>query len=292
MSAPSAPPLVQCRIEGDFEALKSFSAALDAWEEPAWLALSVFETQLPAGRLDLLFTDKKSAADFVQNTPMDAAFNAHIETLAQENWVEKSLEGLPPVRAGRFFMHGAHHHPPADPRTIPILVEAGEAFGTGHHGTTKGCLLAYEDVLKSAPPHSVLDLGTGAGTLAIAAAKTLNVPIVATDIDPVAVRVAAQNATANDVATQINFICADGCAHEALYDQTFDLVFANILAGPLIDMASDIAARVASGGQLVLSGLLDTQEDKVQSAYEAQGLSQIQHYALDEWRVLRMKKPG
>jgi ribosomal protein L11 methyltransferase len=280
----------QVNIIGPFEALKSWASAQDDREEPPWLALSVFEEKLPAGRLQLLFADQASATGFAKSHDPGAEFTQDCRPLVGENWIAKSLDGLPVVRAGRFYVHGAHHDVPADPALVSILIEAGEAFGTGHHGTTKGCLLAFEDTLVAAPPASVLDLGTGAGILAMAAAKALpDADILATDIDPIAVAVARENAIINGVEGRIDLAVADGFAHESLKSQRFDLIFANILANPLIALAGNITAALAPSSTLILSGILDHQAARVRTAYEGQGLEFIREYALGEWWVLVMK---
>ncbi len=283
----------QVNIIGPFEALKSWANAQDDLEEPPWLALSVFEEKLPEGRLQLLFADEATAKQFVRDHTLGADVQIQCSPLADENWIEKSLQGLPVVRAGRFYVHGAHHEVPADPALVSILIEAGEAFGTGHHGTTKGCLLAFEDTLTAAPPARILDLGTGAGILAMAAAKVLpEADILATDIDPVAVAVARENAAINGVEDRINLAVADGFAHESLKNRHFDLIFANILANPLIALAGDITAALAPASTLILSGILDHQAARVRTAYEGQGVEFMREYSLGEWRVLVMKPRG
>ncbi|PHS24774.1 MAG: SAM-dependent methyltransferase [Robiginitomaculum sp.] len=280
----------QVNIIGSFEALKDWANEQDDQEEAPWLALSVFEEKLPEGRLQLLFVDELSASDFAQSYVPGAGFTQDCRPLVDENWIAKSLEGLPVVRAGRFYVHGAHHEVPDDPALVSILIEAGEAFGTGHHGTTKGCLLAFEDTLNTAPPASVLDLGAGAGILAMAAAIVLpRANILATDIDPIAVAVARKNAIINGVDDRIRMAVADGFAHESLKNKRFDLIFANILANPLITLAREITSALTPSATLILSGILDHQAARVRTAYEGQGVEFTREYALGEWRVLVMK---
>jgi ribosomal protein L11 methyltransferase len=286
-------PVWQVSILGDFETLKVWANAQDGQDESPWLALSVFESTLPEGRLQLLFSEEVAAKTFADQPALAAMGSLDCLPLQDENWIAKSLAGLPVVRAGRFFVHGAHHEMPKDAALVSILIEAGEAFGTGHHGTTKGCLLAFEDSLAHKPPRTVLDMGTGAGTLAIAAAKVLpKADILATDIDPIAIDVARQNAAINAVAERLKLIVADGFAHDGLKGRRFDLVFANILANPLIAMAPDICAALAPGARLILSGILDHQAARVRCAYEVQGLEFIRDYALEEWRVLVLQNPA
>ncbi len=283
----------QVNVLGDFEALKHWANAQDQHEDPPWLALSVFEEHLPEGRLQLLFEHETNAQTFAQGEPLGRGFSHTSSILNNENWIAKSLKGLPVVQAGRFYVHGAHHDVPDDPALISILIEAGEAFGTGHHGTTKGCMLAFEDTLSDDAPAHILDLGTGAGTLAIAAAKVLpNADILATDIDPIAIKVGRANALINQVDDRIDFVVADGFDHKALKGECFELIFANILANPLIVLASDITSALAPSAILILSGILDHQAARVRTAYEAEGNDFIRDYALGEWRVLVMRAPA
>ncbi len=291
--SPDAKPLWQVSLGGPFEALEEWAVAREERDDPPWLALSVFEAKLPQGEIQLLFADQARAEDFVAGHDFDPDWQITCAPLGDENWVAKSLRGLPVVRAGRFLVHGAHHQPPDEAGVVPLLVDAGEAFGSGHHGTTKGCLLAFEDVLAATTPACVLDLGTGAGTLAIAAAKVLpGAAIMATDIDPVAVRVARENAVRNGVPGRIDFIAASGFDHAALDGKRFDLVFANILAGPLIALAPAIGAALRTNGQVLLSGILECQAAAVRRAFESAGLVFVRDYALEEWRVLVLRKAG
>ncbi len=281
----------QVNVEGNFTRLKNWADAQETREDPPWLCLSVFEETLPEGRLQILFQDRDVAEEFAASCALNDGFSLICEQLENENWIAKSLKALPVVRAGRFYLHGAHHERPQDAAMVPILVEAGEAFGTGHHGTTRGCLLAFDECLATMTPTTVLDLGTGAGTLAIATAKMLpDAKILATDIDPVAIDVARANARINDVGTQIDLVIADGFSHQTLKGQRFELIFANILANPLIALAPEITAALAPSATLILSGILDTQASRVRAAYETQQIDYITEYALDEWRVMVMKK--
>ncbi len=288
----AVPDLWQVNVTGPFETLKQWADAQQSGDEPLWLALSVFEEVLPDGRLQALFAEEDEARAFASTCKFGDGYALLCTPLQQENWIAKSLEGLPVVHAGRFFVHGAHHHIPDDAALISILIEAGEAFGTGHHGTTKGCLLAFDDMLANTVPTSVLDIGTGAGTLAIAAAKVLpQAEVLATDIDPIAIAVTRENAIINGLGDRVEMVVADGFSHACLADRQFALVFANILALPLIAMAGGISAAVSPDGTLILSGILDSQSHSVRAAYEEQGLVFSRDYKLDEWRVLVLQKP-
>jgi ribosomal protein L11 methyltransferase len=211
------------------------------------------------------------------------------EEIEDADWVAQSLAGLDPVEAGRFLVHGAHDRDRVPDTVIGIQVEAALAFGTGHHGTTRGCLLAFDQLLKERRPRRVLDLGTGTGVLAIAAAKALSQEILASDIDPISVRIARENAALNHVAAQVHVVEADGIADPVIAGGApYDLVFANILAGPLVEMAPDIARIVAPGGVVILSGLLDHQEGMVRDAYQKQGLIVLDRFPLDTWMTLTL----
>lgn len=252
------------------------------------LALSVFEAGPKALSLQALYETQSQAQAALAELDLADVSEASIAQLPDEDWVSKSQSGLPPVRAGRFWLYGAH-----DKDTIPndiahpIEVEAGLAFGTGHHGTTKGCLIIFDDLLSGGlKPNSVLDLGTGAGTLAIAAAKALELPIVATDIEQDAVDVTRENSEKNNVADLIEAVKADGFEHEALQGQQFDLIFANILAGPLMGLAPDIARALMPGGKVILSGILNEQADTVSKAFENAGLNIKAYPSIGEWTSL------
>ncbi|MBZ0163142.1 MAG: 50S ribosomal protein L11 methyltransferase [Notoacmeibacter sp.] len=213
------------------------------------------------------------------------------EPIPDVDWVAMSLEGLKPVRAGRFLVHGSHDRAAHRPGDMTIEIDAGQAFGTGHHGTTAGCLEMIEQVVRREHPANALDLGTGSAVLAIAMAKRARMPVVATDIDPVAVAVARANVRLNGVANQVQCFTATGFAHLALKrGRPFDLIVANILARPLMALAPQMARHVAAGGSAILSGILDSQRDQVIAAYRNQGFRHIRTLHREGWVTIHLKR--
>lgn len=212
------------------------------------------------------------------------------ESLPDIDWVARSLEGLKPVRAGRFFVHGAHDRRKRHSGELAIEIEAGLAFGTGHHGTTAGCLEMLERVVRREHPRNALDLGTGSAVLAIAVAKLAHIPVLATDIDPVAVRVAAANARLNHVKALVETVTAPGFHHPIFGKRApFDLIVANILARPLMRLAPQMADHIALGGSIVLSGILERQRDAVISAYVGQNFRHVRTLHREGWVTIHLK---
>ncbi|TIS98745.1 50S ribosomal protein L11 methyltransferase [Mesorhizobium sp.] len=213
------------------------------------------------------------------------------EPVPDIDWVTRSLEGLKPVRAGRFFVHGAHDRRKRHSGEIAIEIEAGLAFGTGHHGTTAGCLEMLEQVVRRERPRNALDLGTGSAVLAIALAKLAHIPVLATDIDPVAIKVAAANARLNHVKALVETATAPGFHHPIFAARgPFDLIVANILARPLMRLAPEMAGHIALGGSIVLSGILDRQRDAVISAYVGQQFRHVRTLHREGWVTIHLKR--
>jgi ribosomal protein L11 methyltransferase len=214
-----------------------------------------------------------------------------VEPLPDQDWIRLSQLGLPPVRAGRFFLYGAHDAGRVPSGVIPIRIEAGLAFGTGHHETTTLCLEAITLIGRMRRPKRILDLGCGTGVLAIAAAKLWRQQVLASDIDPVAVQVARDNARMNNETHLVRAIWADGLTSPTLQERApYDLIVANILAGPLQQLAPALCAVVAPGGTAILSGLLRDQELEVEDRYRAQGLVHVKALRKGPWSALILER--
>ncbi|KQZ19065.1 ribosomal protein L11 methyltransferase [Mesorhizobium sp. Root552] len=277
------------------EAERIFAAMETAFEEDGW-PISVLELDEDRDLHEIsLYAEGDVEAiegqlrDLLTALSVDKPLER--EVLPDIDWVARSLEGLKPVRAGRFFVHGAHDRDQIRPGDIAIEIEAGLAFGTGHHGTTAGCLEVLESVVEAEHPQNALDLGTGSAVLAIALAKLAAIPVLATDIDPVATEVATANVKLNDASNLVETTTATGFDHPVFAERgPFALIVANILAGPLMDIAPDMAAHLQPGGSLVLSGILDRQHDAVLAAYTAQGFRHIRTLHLEGWVTIHLKR--
>ncbi len=221
-----------------------------------------------------------------------------VERLGDEDWVTLSQAGLEPIRAGRFFVHTPAHRHEVPEGALALEVDAGRAFGTGHHETTTGCLLALDALKgKGLSFSNILDLGTGTGLLAFAALKLWpEARVAASDIDPVSIEVTEENAGVNGIplgaaAGQVELAVAPGLEHERLQARApYDLIIANILAGPLVELAPSIAAVLQAGGRLMLAGLLESQAETVAAAYRRQGLMASFSITRGDWPTLVMRK--
>lgn len=239
-------------------------------------------------RLDAYFADDPDTDRLAEALDGLGLSAPTIERLPDIDWVAHALEGLGVVRAGRFVLYGSHDagRLPDEDGDIAIRIDANQAFGTGHHPTTAGCL-ALLDRIAGVRPDRILDLGAGSAVLAIAAAKLWDAPVLATDIDARSVEIAAENAALNGVADRVDAILADGFDHPAIAaGAPFDFVFANILAGPLVAFAPAMARHVARPGRVLLAGLMAEQEAEVTAAYEAAGFRRINRLAHPVWPVL------
>ena len=264
-------------------------AAVAVFEEPdgSWHVAIDFAQPPDEAAVRALVTETGSA---------DAARALAFERVEQTDWVALSLAGLKPVRAGRVMVHGAHDRAAVRVNDIGIEIEAALAFGTGHHGTTRGCLLALDRLAKRRRAGDktfarILDVGTGTGVLAMAAARMFRSHVLASDIDPRAVVVARDNARANRTAPFVTVVEAAGVSRRAVCGHApFDLVFANILLGPLKGLAAPLARLVAPSGFVVLSGLLTAQAASALASYRAQGLVLDRRVPLDGWVTLVLRR--
>jgi ribosomal protein L11 methyltransferase len=213
-----------------------------------------------------------------------------IEPVPQLDWLTRSYKSFPPIRAGRFFVHGSHHEGGVPPSSIGLLVDAATAFGSGEHATTYGCLVALDQLARRVPVRRALDMGCGSGILALAIAKLWHVPVVASDIDAESVRVTHLNARRNRVSALVRAVGGKGYAVEAVRrGRPYDLIASNILARPLARMAPDLRRALRPGGHVVLSGLLDRHENWVLAAHRAQGLRLVGRIPVGEWRTLILR---
>ncbi|MDG0984752.1 MAG: 50S ribosomal protein L11 methyltransferase [Planktomarina sp.] len=272
---------------------EALGEALEALE-PAPTGVGVFEVEDGKGIWEVggYFLD---APDDVDLALLSAAFGAGpfvVSEVPDQDWVAKVRRELPPVEAGRFFVYGSHDAALLPEGRIGLLIEAAMAFGTGHHGTTLGCLRAYDRLLEDGQRFDkVLDLGCGTAVLAMSAARMEAAYVLASDIDPVAVEVALANVQANGLEGRVD--CVESIGFESPVLQAgapFDLIFANILKGPLIELAPDMAAHVAPGGRVILSGILVEQAEDITGVYQAQGFDLQRREDLGEWSALTLRR--
>jgi ribosomal protein L11 methyltransferase len=224
-----------------------------------------------------------------------AAFGAKpfaVSELPETDWVAKVKRELAPVEAGRFFVYGSHDADKVPADSEPLLIEAAMAFGTGHHGTTLGCLKAVDKLMgEGFVGQNVANIGCGTAVLGMAAARVWPNPVLASDIDEVAVEVAEANVRANDRAGRVGWLEAAGFDHPQLADAApYELVFANILKGPLGDLAPSMAAHIGAQGYAILSGILNPQAQDVIDAYGAAGFDLVTHDEIGEWTTLTLQR--
>ena len=282
----NAPPLWKASIALEKTRAPDMASLLELASEPQ-AVLIVEEPFGPGAVVEALYTDEPDGALLTRL----AGGTVTVEPLPDRDWIALSQEGLPPVRTGHFFVYGAHDAGIVPDGVIPIRIEAGLAFGTGHHETTALCLSVLSDLARKQRFHNVLDLGCGTGLIAIGAAKLWKRRVLASDIDPVAIEVTDENAWLNGVGPWVASVVADGLTHPVLAASApYDLIVANILAGPLTRLARQIAATLAPGGTLVLSGLLHNQENMILSFYHP--LRLIRRWRDGPWSALVLAKPN
>jgi ribosomal protein L11 methyltransferase len=282
---------LQIIARGPRAAAEAAAAAIDAAPATETLTYSILEEDEDhdVWRIDAFPTCEAERAGLVDLLAACPELRVATEKLADADWLAMALSGLPPVRAGRFFVYGAHDRGLAPASTVNLRIEAGAAFGTGHHGTTVGCLQAFDRLLKAERFPRVLDVGCGTGVLAIAAACTGSRLALGTDIDGVSVRIANENALLNRAGAR--FVHAAGLGHPTVRaGGPYDLVFANILAPPLIALAQDIKGALRPGGTAILSGLLRIQERRVLAAYLSRGFRLRKRLHRDAWATLVLQR--
>lgn len=286
---PSNPPLWKATVTLAKELAADVGAVLELSPPTPQAVLIVDELFQEMATVEALYDQAPDAALLSRLT----GHSVTVASLPDQDWIKLSQEGLAPVRAGRFFVYGAHDQGRVPSGVVAMRIEAGLAFGTGHHETTALCLDVLSALAKRRSFANVLDLGSGTGLLAIAAAKLWRKTVIASDIDPVAVAVTRDNARANGTASLIRAITADGLTHPAIRGRApFDLIVANILASPLTQLAPAIARALHKGGILVLSGLLRNQENLVVSFYTPHGLKLRERRRDGPWSALVLERPA
>lgn len=295
----TAPPQAVSILENALEAACAFDdeppgiSSFEIKEHERWQIEAYFSARPDSERIKKAISD--AAHDFgFTLSPVNCDY------VPEKDWVSESQKRLHPVTAGRIFVHGSHDRQHRRPYGINLQVEAGQAFGTGQHATTLGCLLMIDRLARYVKPERLCDLGCGSGVLSMTMARIWNKNVLASDIDPVATRVCAENATINTIPvrrapmqkTGLSVITAAGTQNRLLrHHAPYDLVTANILAGPLKELAHDIAQIIAPGGRLILAGLLKSQEAGVLAAYRHQGLVQEAKTNIDNWSILLLRRP-
>ncbi len=240
-------------------------------------------------QVDIIFQEKPDEIDIESimgfaNKISSQQIKPTVQEIENKDWVKENQKNFPPIEVGSFYIYGSHIDLKTD-KPFPILIDANTAFGTGQHETTKGCLIAMEDLSKNVTPSSILDMGCGTAILAIAAKMLFGCEVVGIDNDPESIKVSKENAKLN----QVSINCAVGDGYKSL-EGHFDVIISNILAGPLINMAQDLSMHLNDGGHTILAGLLETQASEVQKAHEEVGLALVNKKTLNEWTILVMKK--
>jgi len=283
---------VQTVARGPRAVAEAAAEAIDAHPATEGLTYSILEEDEAhdVWRIDAFPTSENEQAALAEVLADFPDLRVATDKLADADWLAMALSGLPPVRAGRFFVYGAHDKGLVPASAVALRIEAGAAFGTGHHGTTEGCLSAFDQLIKAQRFGRVLDVGCGTGVLAIAAARTGSRIAVGTDIDGPSVRIANENARLNRA--HARFVHASGLNDARVRaGGPYDLVFANILAPPLVALAQDIKGALRPGGSAILSGLLRTQARRVLAAYISRGFRLQRRLNRDAWATLVLRRP-
>lgn len=273
----------------DEAAANALAGALEEMQ-PKPAGVGVFEVEDGSGTWEVggYFDATPDLAGLALLALLHGARDFAVSEVGERDWVAQVRRELAPVHAGRFVVHGSHDRDVVPEQKIGLEIDAAMAFGTGHHGTTRGCLLVLDRLVRRGLiARRVADIGAGTGVLAMAAAGVFPTEVVASDIDPVATETARANARANGA--RMRCVTAAGFRHAALQGR-FDLVFANILAGPLKRLAPDMARFVAPGGMVILSGILATQAAGVEAVYRGWGFGRVEKLTLGEWAILAMRR--
>ncbi|MGR3501738.1 50S ribosomal protein L11 methyltransferase [Pseudaestuariivita sp.] len=274
---------------------EALGAALEALD-PAPTGVGVFELEDGSGLWEVggYFLEAPDDIALALLAASQGAKPFVVSEVPDVDWVAHVRRELSPVRAGRFYVYGSHDADTVPEGVEPLLVEASMAFGTGHHGTTQGCLQALDQLLEQgARKHNVADIGCGTAVLAMAAARVWPETVLASDIDEVAVEVAETNTAANGLADRVRCLEATGFDHpEIAAAAPFDLIFANILKGPLLELAAPMFAATAPAGHAILSGLLNEQADEVTAHYREAGYNAVDHIVIGDWSTLTLQRPG
>ena len=290
MSEASATAVYQVTLLAEAGEAKAIASRLEETIEPPALAVSLFDRGKGRFEVSALYAERPREDALVAALDGAAHGALSIEPLAAADWVTLSQGKRGPVQAGRFLVYGSHDRGRVPKRRLAIEIDAGQAFGTAHHASTRGCLLALDDYLKRERPRMILDVGTGTGILAIAAAKVLQSPVLASDEDRLAAVIAADNARKNRAGTLVSAVTARGFAHPRLRQLAADLLLANLLERALYSLAPELARRVNPGGTAILSGLTLTQARTIEARNSAFGFILKKRIVLDGWTTLVLKR--
>jgi len=292
----SEPVTFIATIEAPASIAEAIGAALEMAETPAAAAVTLFGSGGTRSEVSAHYAEEPARERLIQLIEGAAGKEGlgalRIEPIAPTNWVAEAESLRGPVRAGRFLAHGRHDRGRVLAGRLTLKIDAGLAFGTAHHAATRGCLIALDRLSKRERPRYVLDIGTGTGILAIAAARALDARVVASDMDTIATAVASENARGNDVRSRVYVVQAEGLAHPLLRRAQADLLFANLLLRPLLDLAPAFARVLRPGGMCVVSGILDTQARQLEARFRAFGFKLDSRILLDGWTTLLLRRRG
>ncbi len=262
--------------------------------EPTPIGVGVFEIEDGSGLFEVggYFLEKPDEVALALICAANDAKPFAVSEVPDKDWVAEVRRELAPIRAGRFYLYGSHDADSVPEDCVPMLIEAAMAFGTGHHGTTQGCLTALDAIANDGfTPKNVADIGCGTAVLAMGAAKVWDVPMIASDIDEVATDTAIANLSCNGLDGRVEVVTCAGFDHPRLREGApYDLILANILKGPLIALSADMGASCAKNGYAILSGILNHQADDVSESYENNGFVEKDRLIIGEWSTLTLQK--